>query len=297
MTRTILLLVLFTGTFFSCKREQKQANNSTDKTMDSVNTAIQQPSRIRGPEGFLYIDDKGGTGIPVVFMHSFCGNTEHWKYQLEHLRPDRRAIAFDFRGHGKSDAPNQDNYAAEALAQDLAATVENLKLSRFVLVGHSMGGSAAIAYADAHPEQIAGLVLVGTPGKTTPQQANQIISALEADYNKVMDDYMNQLLEGARAETDSIVRADAKKISKSSSLAIIKALFQFNPLPAMTRYTGPVLIVATPREEEQPTALLHLVPEVPHQIIKGTSHWIQLDKPETFNKILDDFLEKQVNNK
>ena len=78
-------------------------------------------------------------------------------------------VAVDLRGHGRSEAPAAGDYAVESLAADIAAVVDALGLGRFVLVGHSMGGAAALAYADAHPERVAGLVLVGTPGKSSPE--------------------------------------------------------------------------------------------------------------------------------
>jgi len=86
------------------------------------------------------------------------------------------------------------------------------------------------------------------------------------------------------------VRTGIKKLSKETTLDIIKAMFQFDPLPALNRYKGPTLIIATSRENKQSTALHHQVPGVEKKIIDGTSHWIQMDKPEEFNGLLDDFL-------
>src|SRR3990170_3919514 len=149
--------------------------------------------RIKGQEGFIFIDDGGEGEIPVIFSHSFGGDTSHWKHQLEHLRISRRAIAFDFRGHGRSDKSPNNRFTAEALSGDIAAVVEGLDLEQFILVGHSMGGSAAIAYANSHPTRVMGLVLVGTPGKTPSEISKPIIDSLESEnYQKIMDDYMKQ---------------------------------------------------------------------------------------------------------
>jgi pimeloyl-ACP methyl ester carboxylesterase len=61
------------------------------------------------------------------------------------------------------------DYRGEAFVSDVEAVVEKLKLPRFVLVGHSLGGAVAIKYAGAHPDRVAGLVVVGAPGKTPPE--------------------------------------------------------------------------------------------------------------------------------
>lgn len=105
-----------------------------------------------------------------------------------------------------------------------------------------------------------------------------------------MSDYMKQLLSNAKPGVAELVTKGTKKISKAASLSIIKAMFRFNPVDIINEYSGPILIISTPRENSQPNALHHLVPGVPSKVIEGTSHWTQLDKPEEVNRILDDFL-------
>ena len=136
---------------------------------------------VQGPAGVIHVDDGGSGGVPVVFVHSFAGSTAHWKPQLAHLRPSRRAIALDLRGHGMSAAPSGDEYSVEGFAADIDAAVTTLGLDKFVLVGHSLGGAAALAYAGAHPDRVAGLVLVGAPGKVPAEQSTLLIRSIEVD--------------------------------------------------------------------------------------------------------------------
>jgi len=231
----------------------------------------------------------------VIFVHSFGGSTKHWGNQLQHLREHRRAIAFDWRGHGLSEPPANDDYEVLSVEGDIAAVADQLKIRRFVLVGHSMGGSAVVAYANAHPERVAGILLTGTPGKTPPELAQQVIASLESDkYEQVMEDYMKKLLANATPSVEKLEREGMNNLSKEASLSIIKAAFKYDPLPALRSYKGPVLIVGG-AGENQPNALSMQMPEVPHKIVEGTSHWIQMDKPEEFNRILDEFLKKVEN--
>src|SRR5688572_5780571 len=156
-----------------------------------MNPATEVQNKIKGEEGYIFVDDGGTGNLPVVFTHSFGGDVSHWTNQLSHIRVTHRAIALDFRGHGKSDASLTSHYTAEALANDIVAIVDGLDIDKFVLVGHSMGGSAAIAYTDLHPNRVAGLVLAGTPGKTPVEISSQVVASLESDkYQQVMDDYM-----------------------------------------------------------------------------------------------------------
>ena len=244
---------------------------------------------VEGPVAQLQVDDGGTGGLAVVFVHSFAGSATHWQAQLAHLRTKRRAIAFDLRGHGKSAPPQDGDYAVSALASDIAAVVDDLGLERFVLVGHSIGGSAALAYAAAHPRRVAGLVLAGAPGKVPSEQAKTVIRALESDFDGAMRPYWEKLLSGAKPDVRKTIDHDAKTMSKEASLRLIRAAFDFDPLPALKRYPGPTLVLYT-GGGDTPNDLQNVVPIVPHQKIEGTSHWMQMDDPAEFNRMLDAFL-------
>lgn len=244
---------------------------------------------IAGPAGPLYVDDGGAGALPVLLLHSYAGSTAHWKAQLAHLRRRRRALAMDLRGHGRSDGPSSGDYTVPALAEDVAAVADALELRRFVLVGHSMGGAVAAAYAGKHPGHVAGLILAGAPGKSSLGEAQQIMGALRADYDKVMAGYWNALLEGAEPTVRAALEAGMRSIRREPSLAMIGAIFDFDPLPALGRYPGPKLIIDTPHGDS-PTALHRQLPDVSRKVIAGTSHWPHMDKPQEFNRLLDEFL-------
>lgn len=244
---------------------------------------------IRGTAGPLFVDDGGEGGIPVLFVHSFGGSSAHWASQLAHERETRRAIAMDLRAHGKSAAPATMDYGVESFAGDIASVADGLGLDRFVLVGHSLGGAAAIHYAGAHPERVAGLVLVGAPGKMPAEQSQPIVASIEADYDKVMRGYWEKLVTGAQPRVREQVLGGMQSVSKEPSLAIMKALFADDPLAPLARYTGPKLVIYTP-QGDTPIDLQNAAPGIAKQRIDGTSHWPHMDKPEEFNRVLDGFL-------
>jgi len=245
---------------------------------------------IQGQAGAIHVDDGGTGNVPVVFLHSYAGDSRHWENQLEHLRSKRRAIAIDLRGHGQSAAPKNADYSIPSLMRDLEAVVEALDLRRFVLVGHSMGGSIAVAYAGAHTDKVAGLVLAGTPGKTPPEMADQVMKSMEQDYEKVSQGYWNKLLANGSPEVQSRIKREIGSVPREASLKIIRALFDYNPIPALKAYPGPKLILFTP-DGDTPTALHRAVSGLNSRQISGTSHWMHLDIPNDFNRILDEFLD------
>ena len=246
-------------------------------------------TRIPGPAGRLHVDDGGADDPPTVFVHSFAGSSAHWSAPLAHLRPRRRAIALDLRGHGRSEAPLIEDYAIESLAKDIAAVVDRLGVERFSLVGHGLGAAAAIAYAGAHPRRVLRLLLVGAPGRVPADQAREILTALESDYDRVSRGYWEALLAGARPHVRAQVVSETGRLPRSAALSLIRSTFRFDPLPALGAYRGPRLAVVTPHGDA-PHDLHHLVPGLPHRLVRGTSHWVHMDDPEAFNAILDEFL-------
>jgi pimeloyl-ACP methyl ester carboxylesterase len=245
---------------------------------------------ITGPAGELYVDDAGsGSGVPMLFVHSFAGSSAHWRAQLAHLRPRRRAIAMDLRGHGHSDPPPDGDYSIAALGEDIAAVADAMELRRFVLVGHSLGGAAASSYVGNHPKRVAGLALAGTPGKAAPEQARQVMASLQSDYDKTMASYWSSLLADAQPEVRDTLEAGMRSVGREASLAIIGAIFDHDPLPALSAYDGAKLIIDT-AHGEGPTALHNQLPDIKRKVIDGTSHWPHMDKPQEFNRLLDEFL-------
>jgi pimeloyl-ACP methyl ester carboxylesterase len=229
----------------------------------------------------------------VVFVHAAAGHTGQWAAQLKHLRGERRALAIDLRGHGQSRATLSKGTSIEELAADIGAVVDRLGLQRFVLVGHSMGGAVCVAYAGQHPERVAGLFLLdpASDGRRIPaEMAQGIFQALESDaWLATMEEYWAPMLEPSRPEVREAVWTSLRKTPRESVVTPVKALFRFDPVTPLKRYRGPRLSVIT-LCNETPDSLQQLVPDLPHQKIGGTGHWVQLDAPEEVNARLDAFL-------
>ena len=241
----------------------------------------------------ITIDDGGDGSLPVVFVHSLAGNTQQWSAQLSHIRTTRRAIALELRGHGQSLPPADGDYAIESMVEDIQTVVYKLGIERFILVGHSMGGSVAGAYAGVYPERVAGLLLVDPSGDSTQmpiEEVQQYLGALESEaYSNVVGGYWSQILTGSAETTQAKVMQDLRDTPKATVVGVFKELFKYNPVPALERYDGPKLSVIT-SINETPFSVHNLVSNLPHKMITGTGHWLQLDKPEEYNQIMDEFL-------
>lgn len=108
-------------------------------------------------------------GYPVVLSHGITCSHRVWVHQIADLAEDFRVIAYDHRGHGRSDVPTRrSDYSLDHLGSDLDAVLEATLApgERAVIAGHSMGGIAITAWAERHPEQVRlradGVALINT---------------------------------------------------------------------------------------------------------------------------------------
>jgi 3-oxoadipate enol-lactonase len=117
----------------------------------------------------LYYEEHG-KGFPVVFLHGFPFDHTIWEPLTPLLVNKARMILPDLRGYGRSPVPDG-VYSMRLMAEDVFTLLNNLKIERAILVGHSMGGYVSLAFSHAYPQRLAGLGLVSTQaGADVPER-------------------------------------------------------------------------------------------------------------------------------
>jgi pimeloyl-ACP methyl ester carboxylesterase len=121
------------------------------------------------PEGqFITVDGtrlhyvQHGTGPPVLLLHGNPGFVQDWARVLPQLAPRYRALAFDRPGHGYSTRPAASGMTPALQARQVHTALERLHVGCPIVVGHSWGGALALIYAVEYPEDVCGLVVIGT---------------------------------------------------------------------------------------------------------------------------------------
>jgi len=122
-----------------------------------------------------------GKGTAVVLLHGFLENTSMWKDVIPQLSKRNRIIAIDLLGHGKSDCLGY-VHSMELFAESVAAVLKHLRIRKCVVVGHSLGGYVALAFAEKYPQKIKGICLMNATSieddaerKTLRLRANKMI--------------------------------------------------------------------------------------------------------------------------
>lgn len=133
--------------------------------------------------GPSYESDQGPR--PLLLLHGFTGCAGNWKpispklMASETGHDTRPIIAVDLLGHGQTEAPRDpDRYAIERAVADLEAVLDTLRIERTDLVGYSMGGRLALAFAVLAPGRVVRLVLESaSPGLRTPDERTARVTA------------------------------------------------------------------------------------------------------------------------
>jgi len=112
-----------------------------------------------------HVRDEGKRdAVPIVLIHGSIGSLHMWEGWVGQLGDKARLISLDLPGHGLTGAWARGEYTIEAYADFIEVLVDTLKLERFVLVGHSMGGAVAWTFAATRPDRVSHLVLVDSSG-------------------------------------------------------------------------------------------------------------------------------------
>ena len=126
--------------------------------------------------------DAGGSGAPLLLLHGFTGCAGSMAGVAADLAGSFRTLAVDLVGHGASSAPRaRERYAMNDCVEQVRTLLDRLELERAHLLGYSMGGRVALAFAVSHPERVERMLLVGaSAGLADPDERAKRIAADEA---------------------------------------------------------------------------------------------------------------------
>lgn len=117
-----------------------------------------------------------GEGKPLVIVHGLFGFSDNWQTHGKRLSEYFRVIMVDLRNHGHSDW--SDDFSYDLMVSDLKELFDELQLQDIILLGHSMGGKAAMRFAQNHPSYLSKLIVVDMGIKSYPPHHQNILKAL-----------------------------------------------------------------------------------------------------------------------
>ncbi len=140
------------------RRADARAIAADPETAELAHPVPGRPLTVESFDGTrLHVQVFGREGAPtIVLAHGWTCSIDFWHYQLRDLADEFRLVAYDQRGHGRSQASRDGEYSTQTLGDDLHAVIEACVPAgqRCVVAGHSMGGMTIAAWAGAHPDAV-----------------------------------------------------------------------------------------------------------------------------------------------
>lgn len=240
-----------------------------------------------------------GTAPPLLIVHGLFGSARNWGVISKRLAEDRQVIAVDMRNHG--DSPWNARHDYPAMAQDLAEIIAGIP-GGADLVGHSMGGKAAMVLAVSRPELVRRLVVADIAPVAYRHSQAQYIAAMRAvDLHAVTrrSDAGAQLaaqgIEPALQSffTQSLDVAGRRwRLNLDTLEAEMPAIIGFPELQG--RYDGSALFLTGARSDyvrsEHRAEIKRLFPRARFARIPDAGHWLHADKPREFEAAVRAFL-------
>lgn len=255
----------------------------------------------------LLAADVQGSGPPMIFLHAGVADRRMFAPQLAAFGDRFQVIAYDRRGFGQTRTSDE----AFSHVEDLGALFQARKLEPAILVGCSQGGRIALDFTLARPDKVRALVLVGTAvsGAPTPRDLSDevvtLLGHLEDAEEEEDIDAMNAVeaqmwLDGPMSP-EGRVSGPLRKLFLEMNEIALKAPplnHEVKPKSAYERIDDldlPVLLVCGaldfPHIRDRQVELNKLIIGARAQVIPDTAHLPSLEQPETFNRLVSDFLD------
>lgn len=232
----------------------------------------------------------------VVLVHGWTADSSTWRHQVPVLAKKYRVITLDLPGHGQSEAPKDGKYSMDLFARAVDSVRRDAKVKRCVLVGHSMGAPVIRQYARLYPESTIALVVVdGVVAK--PENAG-VYAGLARNFSgpnghQAREQFIKTLLTPAATGFESEVLKMTMDTPDSNAVGAMLAMSD----PAIWKVepiSVPVLGIYADHSRLADRELLKQVfPTMDYEEIPGTDHFLMLEKPDEFNRLLLAFLAKQ----
>jgi pimeloyl-ACP methyl ester carboxylesterase len=254
--------------------------------------------------------EEHGSGEPLLLIMGWAGNAATWKPQIPGLAERYRVIAFDNRGVGRTEAPDEP-YSIRQMADDAVGLLDALQVPSAHVFGISMGGMIAQELALAYPERVGALVLGCTSSGGSRAAGSARLKDEIADFQQLSEtglpdlQWFSEFLK--RLFTD-----EALARSESNLQDFVLSLIRFPPTPhgmrnqslaiaahdaydRLPQIRHPTLVITGDEDSlihpENSALLADRIPNAELRVFHGLKHAFHLERPDLVNSLIIDFIE------
>lgn len=228
---------------------------------------------------------------PILIVHGLFGSGRNWGVIAKRLSRDRRVVTVDMRNHG--DSPRESSQGYPDMAEDLAAVIDEIG-GPVDVVGHSMGGKAAMILALTRPELVHALLVADIAPVAYDHSQSHLVDAMQALDLGTLDSRTDaDAALAASIDTKSVrafllqsldLRAKRWKLNLD---VLARDMDLITGFPEVTgHYDGPTLFLSGGDSDyvqpDHRARIKALFPEAKQAKIPGTGHWLHAEKPRDF---------------
>jgi pimeloyl-ACP methyl ester carboxylesterase len=266
---------------------------------------------IAADDGVKLHYEEAGSGMPIVFVHEFAGDSRSWEPQVRHFSRRYRCIAFNARGYPPSEVPdNFERYSQARARDDIRSVLDGLDLARAHVVGLSMGAFATLHFGMQYPERALSVTVAGGGYGAHPAQYAEFQASARENSKLIAEKGMGHFAAtyGHGPTRVQFQNKDPRgfaeyleQLSGHSALGSASTMLGYQSrrpslydlTAEMQRMRVPTLIMAGDEEEPCLEACLLMkrcIPSAGLAILPRSGHAINLEEPALFNSLVEDFL-------
>lgn len=233
----------------------------------------------------------------IVFVHGFISSHRWWLPTLERLsKQDYRAYAIDLRAAGESE-PVETGHTLARYAEDLHQWAEAMGLSRFTLVGHSMGGGVAMQYALQHHDSLQALVLVdplAAHGTRLSPEVTAWINAQQGNPEGVRPLVLGAFAKPPTGDYQEVLVQDAARWGAAIYRGTMDDMARFDVASQLPTIKTPTLVMWGDKDTVIPfDAIVEIFTSIPGRALEvwhGVGHSGPIEIPDRFVALLTRFI-------
>ena len=243
-----------------------------------------------------------GQGDPLIILHGLFGSSDNW-YSLAKVFAERfQVFLVDQRNHGQS--PHSSEFDYKLLTEDILEFIREHGIKKPVIMGHSMGGKAAMNFAVRYPEQLSNLIVVDIVPKAYPVHHDAILDGLKAipldslasrnDADKILSDYVPEP-DVRQFLLKNLTRKSGGGFEWKINLAAIDRNIEAmgEGMKYSGKYDGPSLFIQGKKSkyyaEGDEMLITDIFPRAKFATL-DTGHWVQAEKPDEFASLVINYL-------
>jgi 3-oxoadipate enol-lactonase len=248
-----------------------------------------------------------GEGFPLVFTHGNMGFGQQFFLQTRIFRTRYRCILHDSRGCGLSGKPHAEIYDTKTHASDLHTILQALGIQKAVHIGHSFGGPIALQYYFDYPEEVAGLVCIGShsAGHQLAISEEQVLALYEtlegrrSIFETVITHEKFAKFNPYGADIEAMLQREACKPPIYASKATCRGFFRLDFTERLSEVRVPALILCGDEDKPVPLetaskVLAEKIPDARLVLVQDTGHFPHMEKPEIVNEAIWRWLEEKI---